>query len=301
MTCSYCGARNGETEHRCRRCGRKPGDTLNGELTFHRTTGALATKPRRTAVLETPIIVSSDASDSRDLSGAVQFSLFTPNVIPISAPRAIPHTKGPTPPGVHRPVQRPEASASVSGIRPPVRRAPRVVEGQGELEFLAPMPLTPRTLSTTVDARIFCDATAATPLHRAVAAALDWSMVLIGYGLFLAFFYLGGGAFYLTRNNLLTFGAALLLIRCAYGLFWTIAGTESAGMRWTHLRLITFEGFPPDQRHRLMRFAGSGLSFFTIVGALWALADEESLGWQDHISKTFPTADDLKSCIFLRR
>lgn len=292
MTCSHCGARNGEAEHRCRRCGRKPGDTLNGEVTFHRTNGALATKPRRTAVLERPIIVSSD---NRDLSGAVQFSLFTPNVIPISAPRAVPHTKGPVPP-VHW-AEAPPAS----GIKPPVRRAPRVSEGQGELEFLTPMPLKPRVLSTTVDARIYCDATAATPLHRAVAAALDWSMVLIGYGLFLAIFHLAGGGFYLTRNNLLTFGAALLLIRCAYGLFWTIAGTESAGMRWTHLRLINFEGFPPDQRHRLLRFAGSGLSFFTIVGALWALVDEESLGWQDHISKTFPTADDLKSCIFLRR
>jgi len=298
MTCSYCGARDGEAEHRCRRCGRKPGDTLNGEVTFRRTNGALATKPRRTVVLQSPVIVSSDP---RDLSGAVQFSLFTPNVIPISAPRAVPHTKGPPPPGVSRPGQRPAASDSASGIKPSVRRGPRVVEGQCELEFLAPLPLQPRTLGTTVDARIYCDATAATPLHRALAAALDWSMVFIGWGLFLAVFYLCGGGFYLTRNNLLTFGAALLLIRCAYGLFWTIVGTESAGMRWTHLRLITFEGFPPDQHHRLLRFAGSGLSFFTIVGALWALVDEESLGWQDHISKTFPTADDLRSCIFLRR
>jgi len=231
------------------------------------------------------------------LSGAVQFSLFAPNVIPISAPRAAPHTKGPTPPVASPPA----ASASASGARPPVRRAPRRVEGQGELEFLAPLPLKTRTLGTTVDARIYCDATAATPLHRALAAALDWSMVLIGYGLFLAIFFLWGGGFYLTRNNLLTFGAALLLIRCFYGLFWMIAGTESAGMRWTHLRLITFEGFPPDQRHRLLRFLGSGLSFFTIVGALWALADEESLGWQDYISETFPTADELKSCIILRR
>jgi uncharacterized RDD family membrane protein YckC len=176
-----------------------------------------------------------------------------------------------------------------------------VAEGQGELEFLAPEPSKPRTLSTTVDARIFCDAIAATPLHRAVAAALDWSMVLIGYGLFLAVFYFCGGGFYLNRTNLLTFGAALVLLGCTNGLFWMIAGTESAGMRWTHLRVITFDGFPPDKRHRLMRFAGSCLSFFTVVGALWALADEESLGWQDHISGTFPTVHDLESRIFRRR
>jgi uncharacterized RDD family membrane protein YckC len=175
-----------------------------------------------------------------------------------------------------------------------------VAEGQGELDFLAPAPLKPRELATTVDARIFCDARAAAPLHRAVAAALDWSMVLIGYGLFLATYYCCGGRFYFDRTNLLTFGAALVLLGCAYGLFWTIAGTETAGMRWTHLRLITFNGLPPDRRHRLMRFAGSCLSFFTIVGALWALADEESLGWQDHISRTFPAAHDLESRVFRR-
>src|SRR5262245_41651010 len=29
MTCRYCGTRNDEGEHRCIRCGRRPGDTLN--------------------------------------------------------------------------------------------------------------------------------------------------------------------------------------------------------------------------------------------------------------------------------
>jgi len=35
---------------------------------------------------------------------------------------------------------------------------------------------------------------------------------------------------------------------------------------------------------------------------LWALADEENLTWQDHISRTFPTPrDDGKSPIVRRR
>src|SRR5450432_4211247 len=42
MTCSYCGTRNGEGEHRCRRCGRKPGDSLTGGFTAPLTEGALA-------------------------------------------------------------------------------------------------------------------------------------------------------------------------------------------------------------------------------------------------------------------
>jgi len=72
-------------------------------------------------------------------------------------------------------------------------------------------------------------------------------------------------------------------------------------MRWTHLRLITFDGFPPERRQRLMRFASACLSRFTILGLAWALADEESLGWPDHISRTFPTPYDTESQILLRR
>jgi uncharacterized RDD family membrane protein YckC len=148
---------------------------------------------------------------------------------------------------------------------------------------------------------IVCDAPVATPLHRGVAAALDWSMVLIGYGLFLLAFSLAGGQFVLSKPNLMIFGAVLALIAFTYGLFWSIAGAETAGMRWTRLRLTTFEGFPPEPRHRVMRFAGSCLSFCTIVGLLWSLADEESLNWQDHISRTFPTPLDSDSKVFHRK
>src|SRR5690348_13475907 len=51
MTCTYCGCRNGEGEHRCRRCGRRPEDSLSAESSL-RTDGALATAPERVAVAE---------------------------------------------------------------------------------------------------------------------------------------------------------------------------------------------------------------------------------------------------------
>jgi uncharacterized RDD family membrane protein YckC len=126
-------------------------------------------------------------------------------------------------------------------------------------------------------------------------------MVLLGYGLFLLTYSLAGGEFILSRSNMLLFGAALLLMAFTYGLFWTIAGTESAGMRWTRLRLTTFDGFPPEPSHRVLRFAGSCLSCCTVVGLLWSLVDEESLTWQDHISRTFPTPMASDSQVFHRR
>jgi uncharacterized RDD family membrane protein YckC len=180
-----------------------------------------------------------------------------------------------------RPKTAARKSRTKTGVRTP--------EGQGKLEFLEAAPSKPRTLGTTVEARIYCDAQAATPLHRAVAAALDWAMVLIAYGCFLLAFRLFGGQVVLNKTNSMAFGIALLLIGFTYGLLPVIAGTETPGMRWTRLRLTTFDGLPLEPRHRLLRMLGSCLSVCTAVGLLWLLVDEESLAWQDHISGTFPT------------
>ena len=279
MTCTFCGSRNPDGEHRCRRCGRRPEDTA-AAFALH-TAGALAAAPKPAPEPSRPLLP--------DMSRAVQRPLFqdrpAPNVIPFesygspAAPKAV-------------------RTAPRHSTR---RTASRVSDAQANLDFLPAAPDQPRTLGTTVEAMIVCDAPVATPLHRGVAAALDWSMVLIGYGLFLLAFSLAGGQFVLSKPNLMIFGAVLALIAFTYGLFWSIAGAETAGMRWTRLRLTTFEGFPPEPRHRVMRFAGSCLSFCTIVGLLWSLADEESLNWQDHISRTFPTPLDSDSKVFHRK
>ena len=185
--------------------------------------------------------------------------------------------------------------------KPPVRRTPRAPEGQGKLDLLQPIAVKAHTLGTTVEAVICCEASVAIPLHRALAAAIDWILVLIGYGLFLAVFWLRGGAFVLTKPNLLAFGGALLLVGFTYGLCFAIAGTETAGMRWTRLQVLTFDGFPPDGGQRVLRFAGACLSLSTVVGLLWCLADEEGLTWTDHISRTFPTPREWDSQVFRRR
>ena len=223
-----------------------------------------------------------------DLARAVQRPLFQDrpgsNVIPIEAyapPRSDTRRKTPS--------------------KPQSRRGPRAPEGQGSLDFLPAITARPRTLSTTVDAVVCCEAPVATRLHRAVAAALDSSMVLIGYGTFLLVFYLAGGQFILNRATLSIFAGMLALSAFSYGLLWALAGSETAGMRWMRLRLITFDGFPPDLKQRLLRFAGSCLSMCIAVGLLWSLADEETLTWQDHISRTFPTPVESGTQVFLRR
>jgi uncharacterized RDD family membrane protein YckC len=254
-----------------------------------RTEGALAAVVRQRIADQE----AERASRTPELARAVQRRLFqdrpAPNVIPFE-------TYAPIEPRPKR-VSRPAGSEA-----PKTRRIkPQVSEAQGSLDFLAAIPDQPRTLGTTVEAVIICEAPVAVPLHRAIAAALDWSMVLIGYGLFLLAFRLAGGQFVTGKANLLLFGAALVLVAITYGMFWVIAGRETPGMQWARLRLITFEGFPPEPRQRLLRLAGSCLSFGTVLGLLWSLADEESLAWQDHISRTFPTPRAAESQILCRR
>ena len=312
MTCSYCGTRNGEGEHRCRRCGRKPGDSLTGEFSVPPINGALAAQIQPVATTTSTTVPPAPRPQLRPVpsrtpgaaarrpaprrSPAVQGSLFhdsqPSNVIPIVsyAPGLAdrPRTRTTADPE-HRPAPKLDK-----------RRKP-AEDAQERLDFLPPLPPKPRTLSTSVDAVIYCELPVATTQHRAVASALDWSMVLIGYGLFLAMFHLLGGEFLLTKPNLMIFAGMFLVIGFTYGLLFALAGTETPGMRWTQLRLTTFEGFSPETRTRVVRFLAACMSRCTLLGLLWSLADEECLAWQDHISRTFATPRRLENEILRRR
>lgn len=258
---------------RCRTCGCRSDDTLTGEFPGPFTDGALATQPRpalRDSRTNVQPFAARRGQAAAPAVAARQGPLFEdqlgPKVVSISPNR--------------------QRSRPVTATR---TRRPAPEQTQGRLD-LDPPPVR-KTLSTTVEARIYCEYPVATSVHRAIAAALDWSLVLMGYGLFLLVYHLMGGTFALQNSlNIAMFAGMLGLIGLAYGLLWTVvARADTAGTRWAQLRITTFDGDRPDPRQRLWRLAGASLSLCTLVGLLWSLADEESLTWQDHISSTFPT------------
>jgi uncharacterized RDD family membrane protein YckC len=290
MTCHYCRALNSDDEHRCRRCGRRlngsPGDTHDGMPLVH---GALAAAPAPERRYDT-------AETTYAPEGPVQPPLFhtrpPQKVIPFESIVGA------------RVEAAPRPAASRAAERRPVRRpaAPKAPDTQQSLDFLPPAPQTARKLKTTVEAVIYCDAPVATKMHRAVAAALDLSMILIGFGVFLLTFHLSGGEVTLDRTGLFTFSAALGFIAVFYGLLWTLAQSESPGKLWTHLRLTNFDGFAPDGTQRLVRLAAACLGVASLgAGVLWAVVDEESLTWHDHMSKTFLTLRGADSNFFRQR
>jgi uncharacterized RDD family membrane protein YckC len=194
----------------------------------------------------------------------------------------------------------PPKTRTRSPTRPPMRR-PAATEVQPSLEFLEAAPPVPRRLSTTVEAVIYCDAPVALPIHRACATAIDASMILIGCGFFVTTFYLLGGVLPFSRLTAITMAASLLIISMFYGWIWVWSGRRTPGMRATRLTLINFDGYPPDRLARWLRFLGACIGFCAGgLGVLWALLDEESLSWHDHISKTFPTFQ-ISETNFVRR
>jgi len=294
MTCNYCGARNTDGEERCRRCGRREPGLPAGELLVD---GALAAE----------VQAAPEAPRMRSMENAVQPRLFyerpAPNVIPFEE-----FAPPPPPPARRSRTTSSRTSATGSGTgsgsRPAPRRSARktqVPDSQQKLDFLTPMPPKPRTLGTSVEAVIYCEAPVATPSHRAAAAAVDWSLVLIAYGLFLAIFRLSGGEFVMNRTGLSLLGGALPLIALVYMLLYAVAGSETAGMQCTRLAVITFDGERPERKQWILRFLGSCLSHGTVLGMLWIFADEEGLTWQDHISDTFPTPREFNNQVFQRR
>jgi uncharacterized RDD family membrane protein YckC len=140
------------------------------------------------------------------------------------------------------------------------------------------------------DGVIYCDAPVAIPAHRAMAAALDASIIVIALALFGFVFRLAGGTFILNSQTIPVFLGVAAGVVIFYRLLWCLADGDTAGQKWTRLRLVNFDGQRPSRTQRFYRTASGFLSVLAAgVGLLWGLVDEETLTWHDHISKTFPT------------
>lgn len=291
MHCKHCGFVNGEDDHRCLRCGRRLSGVVIAAPPGYSGANALAPATMMDGDTEEFRPAMSTAAGRPEqpplFSTYLQTARLGQNVIPFDRLQREAANRAPAPP--------PEAPKPPA--TPRVRRTaahPPPAETQGTLDFIAGMPAKGRRLKTDVDAQVFCDQPVATPTHRFVAAAIDGALILIGFGLLAVTFQLMGGSFGSGRMLWIGMGATLTLVTLFYGLIWAVAGRETAGMRFTDLQLITFDGFPLDPRSRALRFASAWLSFCSGgLGLLWAVADEENLTWHDHISKTFPTIREV--------
>jgi len=303
MQCQHCGFTNGEEDHRCLRCGRRLPGIVIASSPGYSGANALAIAPAADGdTRDLPPLHSSGVSGLT--ASPRQEALFSATLEAALLEKVIPFEKiqrkaalRPFPPAP--PSGTPQQTVPVApAVKPAAQqhrsRTQAAASGQGSsqgmLDFVPSSPLKARMLKTDVEAQVFCEQPVATPMHRLVAAAIDGAIILIGFGILVAAFQLMGGGFGSGKLFWMGLAGTLTLVTLFYGLIWAIAGRETAGMSFTDLQLITFDGFPLDARSRTLRFVSAWLSFCSGgLGVLWAVADEENLTWHDHISKTFPT------------
>ena len=193
---------------------------------------------------------------------------------------------------VHNPSERRQAPQEVRPHRQDAgRRAySRTVEAQQAFGFGA-LETPPRVIPAAAPDRC-CAAPVALPEHRAIAAFLDFSMIAIALCLLLLPLVFTPAGDLLTMESLPIVVTAALLLGFAYKMLWVMLETDSPGMRWSSVRVVNFDGQRPSREQRLARLLAGALSFLAAgLGLVWALADEESLTWHDHISKTFVSTD----------
>lgn len=286
MTCQHCQTWILDDDHRCRRCGRR----------VRATPARISQETYPIAATATARAYDFDAvEESRPFSPQVpdaaiagQEALFSgepaeSRVIPFDsltspAEREAIRTRAAD---VVRPTPLRAAKVEVRRVRPKREQSAsqRRLDFQGQDEILSQ----PQT-------HIICDAPVAPPGLRVQAAAIDGAMVGCAWLFGAALFVYEGGTVSADKHLLPFFLAALATVPILYKVLWTFAGRDSFGMQASGLRLVDFDGNPPASERRYQRLFGSFISFLAAgMGLVWALVDEDSLTWHDHISSTFPT------------
>ncbi len=280
MECRYCQSVNADDDHRCRRCGRRlrmgpvytassaAAPVLDYEaapVSRRQTAPAQASPQLEPVAARRSLTYQPSLFSSRELPRVVQFETIAPGTV-----EHTPHKAQPAPRKTQPAVPR--------------QRHRKVIPGQQALEFTHARSAKP------ADGVIYCDAPVAVPAHRAMAVAVDASIVMIALALFGIIFRLAGGSFVVDSKTAPIFLMAAAGVVIFYRVLWCLANGDSAGQYWTHLRLVNFDGQRPTRTQRFYRLASGLLSLLAAgIGLLWSLVDEETLTWHDHISKTFPT------------
>ena len=278
MECRYCQAVNAEEDHRCSKCGRRlrmtpvysssaaaPALHYVNESSPVPKAGSGAgvlVEPVLPPLTRKPITYQPSLFSSRELPRVVAFDTIAPSVLEPPTRKVISHK--------------------------PRARNRRVIPGQQSLEF-APAAGSGR-YAHPAEGTIYCDAPLAVAAHRSIAAALDASMIVMALAMIGVIFYAAGGTVAINSKTLPLLLGVTALVTFLYKMLWCMADGDSPGMRWTRLTLVNFDGQKPTRTQRMRRLASGVLSLCAAgLGLLWALVDEETLTWHDHISRTFPT------------
>lgn len=327
MICSHCGFSNDTSEHRCSRCGRplqlrmgahwrRSGVDSDTPLASLPATGLSEPPPTRQPLwkqelnrkLEGYRDRQKQGEEERQALGAEGIQHHSPEnhaaspVRMAAAAGASSKRLPPLPQPVGPAGPKPQADRNWRRVTPtPDSKKLPPLSKPGNVAA-APARETPVIRAEAVSPaaaapeRYHRDVAAAAPIAplaiRAVAGVLDFSIIVVAVGVFLAVFYLMGGVALTDMEGLRSIAIAFLVIVCFYWVFYVGYLGGTSGMNWLGLRVLNFDGEPPSKGQRRARAVGTILSTLSLgLGFAWSIADEEKLTWHDRMSKTFVTRD----------
>jgi uncharacterized RDD family membrane protein YckC len=186
----------------------------------------------------------------------------------------------------------------VEELAEPVVEKPRILEAEEPTEEVAAPVAAPSIASITLEPATAEMASAqgpeqevllwiAPPSQRLFAGLVDGLVVAMATGLFgLIFLRMTGAA----PSGRMAAGMALALP----GFFWAlyqyiflVYGGTTPGLQMTGLRITTFGGDAVPRAQRRWRALAMMVSYASLgLGFLWAMVDEDGLGWHDRITRT---------------
>ncbi len=278
MRCRYCGVENPEIELRCSKCQRRltPIDATRPEQRFpYVETAAAPALHVGPAAPESPRprLAAVKTEGGSRTAAPVQPALFPyrENL------RVVGRDAQPAPSPLKRPVELPRAT----------QKRRDLLAGQGAFDFETPAPPS-RPLTREIHRRTDF---AVAPLHlRAMATVFDAGLAVGFTAFFLCVVRLCLGSLPTQSPFLIAYGVAAISVYVFYKLLWCAAGRPSLGLQGAHLHIVSFDGLRPTPAQRFMRLFAGCLSVASAgMGVVWALSDQESLTWHDHISQTMLT------------
>ena len=126
---------------------------------------------------------------------------------------------------------------------------------------------------------------------RAMASLFDGGLVLAAVVLFAAIFAKVAGQVPGGWPGLAALAAATFVLHVVYGLLFFSFGTQTPGMRYARIGFCTFTDENPTRSALRKRVLTQLLALAPLgMGLLWALLDEDRLGWHDRLSRMYQRA-----------
>jgi uncharacterized RDD family membrane protein YckC len=123
---------------------------------------------------------------------------------------------------------------------------------------------------------------------RALSALVDLAIVWAAFLLFVAVFALCTAHPPVNKMALECGGVVLAGLFLFYHWLFMSYGGGTLGMRYARIAICTFDDENPNRQARRRRLAASLLSLLPLgLGFLWALFDEDALGWHDRMTRSY--------------